>query len=263
MRCATYTTAEKYSLIKLAELLREDEEHEVADLKFFQDSLCAKYADGHVFFFSYGCFATWNLEPLQEKQLIDLLRRVAKNPLDYHFEEFEYKIGQKAQVVQDIITLEEKGDLVIQMLSVSYGLSQSIILSRFEDRVINRIEQTKHIPQELAEKGKISLSGRDIKKQIGSLFMERSSINLHSDILDVPGFFWDHPSHQELYTMTISDQELKARTLVLNTRLNIIRELFEVLNDALHNRHSAILEWIIILLIFIEVVLTISLHLLG
>lgn len=262
MRCANYTTAEEYDLRKLNGLLKEHEE-EASDLRFFQDALYARYAEGHVFFFSYGCFVAWSLEPIQEKQLIELLRRVAKNSLEYNWEEFNYKIGEKAQVARDIITLDNKKDLIPQMLSISYGLSQSITLSRFEDRVLNRINQTKHVPQELAEKGRISLSRREISKQIGSLFMERNSINLHSDILDVPGFFWEHPEHEELYIMTINDQDLKARTTVLNTRLDIIRELFEVLNDALNNRHSALLEWIIILLIFIEVILTISLHLLS
>ena len=92
------------------------------------------------------------------------------------------------------------------------------------------------------------------------MFIERNSVNLHTDILDTPAFFWDHPEFEPLYNMTRADLDVDARTKVLNTRLDIVRELFEVMGDELNNRHAAMLEWIIIILICIEVVLTLLTH---
>ena len=43
------------------------------------------------------------------------------------------------------------------------------------------------------------------------------------------------------------------RGQVLNKRLDIIKELFDMLASELHNSHSNKLEWIIIVLIMIEV----------
>ena len=40
---------------------------------------------------------------------------------------------------------------------------------------------------------------------------------------------------------------------VLNKRLDIIKELFDMLASELANRHSNTLEWIVIILIMIEV----------
>ena len=40
---------------------------------------------------------------------------------------------------------------------------------------------------------------------------------------------------------------------VLNKRLDIIKELFDMLASELHNSHSNKLEWIVIILIMIEV----------
>ena len=46
---------------------------------------------------------------------------------------------------------------------------------------------------------------------------------------------------------------LSARVEVLNKRLDIIKELFDMLASELANRHSNTLEWIVIILIMVEV----------
>ena len=48
--------------------------------------------------------------------------------------------------------------------------------------------------------------------------------------------------------------EMDSRVEVLNTRLNMLKDLLGVLNQQMENDHSTKLEWIIIWLIVIEVV---------
>jgi uncharacterized Rmd1/YagE family protein len=259
MRCVNYTTAEEYNLKGLSKHFASIPGG-FKDIRKFDDALHASYKDGHIFFFTYGCFVTWNLQPSDDKTIIDILRTVSSAYIELDHDEFEYEFGKKLKVSQDNITLVEGDDVLYQMMAVSHGLSQSMKLSYFEDRVLKRINETKHIPEELANHGRIPMSRRQISKQIGALFLDRSSVNIHSDILDTPVFFWDHPEYDELYQMTIKDQDLHARTAVLNTRLDIIRDLFQVLNDQINLRHSVFLEWIIIILISMEVTLTIVLH---
>jgi uncharacterized Rmd1/YagE family protein len=259
MRCANYTTAEEYNLIALSKDLKVNPQG-FKDIRKFDDALYAAYNDGHVFFFSYGCFVSWNIEADDEKKIREIVGRFSTDPVVLQSDEFEYEYGKKQKVAQDIITLVNGDDILYQMMAVSHGLSQSMKLGYFEDRVLKRINETKHIPEELATHGRIPMSRRQISKQIGALFLDRSSVNIHSDILDTPVFFWDHPEYEELYFMTIKDQDLHARTAVLNTRLDIIRDLFQVLNDQINLRHSVFLEWIIIILISMEVLLTIFVH---
>lgn len=259
MRCANYTTAEEYNLSLLTKNLASHTDG-FKDIQKFDDAVYAAFKQGHAFFFSYGCFVTWNLDAADDKKIADILHEVAKDLVELGNDEFDYEFGKKQKVAQDNITLVQGDDVIFQMLAVSHGLSQSMKLSYFEDRVLKRINETKHIPEELAKEGRINMSRREISRQIGSLFLDRSSVNIHSDILDTPVFFWDHPEYEEIYFMTIKDQDLHARTAVLNTRLDIIRDLFEVLNDQINLRHSVFLEWIIIILISMEVTLTIFLH---
>ena len=49
--------------------------------------------------------------------------------------------------------------------------------------------------------------------------------------------------------------EMSERTEVLNKRLDMLRELLDVLQQQMENSHALKLEWIVIWLIVIEVVL--------
>ena len=142
----------------------------------------------------------------------------------------------------------------------------------------------------MAVDGKIRLKKTAIAKRIGQLFVDRASINLHSDILDHPDFFWEDDEWLSLYLKTSKYLEIERRaevptkpkseglqgtsrlngttnsetttlsltitltpTQVLNKRLDIIKELFDMLASELHQSHSNKLEWIVIILIAIEV----------
>jgi len=96
----------------------------------------------------------------------------------------------------------------------------------------------------------------EIRKRMGELFNVRSSINLRLDVLDSPDFFWEYPELEPLYLQVAADEELQKRLEVLNKRLNVVHEMFEMLGNELNHQHSSRLEWTIICLIVIEVVLT-------
>ena len=127
-----------------------------------------------------------------------------------------------------------------------------------EKSVTELLTSTTPIQQELAKTGSVSLSKKEISQQIGHLFSERYSVNLHSDILDTPEFFWRRPSYEPLYLMTAEFQDIKVRQGILNHRLDMIQELYSVLSNELNYKHSARIEITIVILITIEVILALS-----
>ena len=93
---------------------------------------------------------------------------------------------------------------------------------------------------------------------MGELFIERSSINLHLDVLDAPEFFWEYPEVEPLYKIMSIYLDISMRVDALNQRLDVLHELLEMLGNELNHQHSSRLELVIIWLIVIEVVMTIS-----
>jgi uncharacterized Rmd1/YagE family protein len=77
------------------------------------------------------------------------------------------------------------------------------------------------------------------------------------NVLDTPEFFWEHPEHEGIYQITAAELGLQTRVRALNSQLDVIHDLFEMLSNELNHQHSSRLEWAIILLIVLEVALVI------
>jgi len=257
MFCYSYALGEQIDIKKLQHGLMPHYKCEQ-----IEDAIILETPDTRIIVFNYGCAVIWLLsnQDQETKKLIHLLSPFVVRPHPLISDEFEYEITNKAAVKSDKIFLRTDESLNYQMLAVSYALSQSAKLAFFEERIYQTIEETRYIPLALAKSGRINLSHKKIAQKIGELYIERSWVNLHTDILDSPEFFWDNPEYDELYNMARADLSLTQRTSVLNTRLDIIRELFEVLGDELKSRHSTLLEWSIVIMIFIEVTMTFLIH---
>jgi len=253
-RCTTYSSAVTYPLKKVSQAL-----HTKHDIFWFRDVIyvsCKSHddlLDRGAFVFPYGAVVMWGLSPQQETAILATLKKHEDQSYEAtEKESYTYTYGAKASVAKDQITLPSS--LLEAKLAFSHGLAQSIKLSVFEGTAQKTIAKTKAIPAQLAKYGKIPLSRKQIRKMRGSLFIERSSINLHFDVLDVPEYFWEHFELEPIYTLIANYLDLETRVEVLNQRLDIIHDLFEVLGNELNHQHSSRLEWIIILLIAIEVV---------
>lgn len=243
-----YCTAEAYVMPTLFQFLQKNYMP-----TRFKDVIHLSYPLGKdIFYFSYGTIVLWGFLPEEEAEILKELKEYEMNSLDIpEYDELTFSYGNPFKIYQDDVTLSEPSTLT--KLAISYGISQSVKLTAFENKIKDTILKTRNLPEELVKKGKIPLTRKQISKKIGGLFLERSSINLHTDILDTPEFFWEYPELESLYRTTTNYLDLRPRVEVLNKRLNIVKELFEMLGGELNHRHSSRLEWIIILLIFVAV----------
>lgn len=209
----------------------------------------------NLFCFSYGSLVSWGLPKDQAINFLHEIRFYEVQHFDeIETDEFTYIYGDIQKVADDEITLPNKD--ILTKLAISHAIAQSVKLGSFETRIQKTFDHTKYIPEDLARFGRISLSKREIRRKMGELFIERSSINLHAGVLDTPEFFWEYPEMESIYKMIAIYLDLETRVIVLNQRLDVMHELFEMLGTELNHQHSSRLEWTIIWLIIIEVILT-------
>lgn len=116
-------------------------------------------------------------------------------------------------------------------------------------------------------------------KKTGELFGLRHRINLSSDLLDLPDFYWEREHLETLYRSTCNYFSISTRLKVslqqqylltvflhslinhsfwrffqtMNTKINHCLELVELLSHHLSDKHHIRLEWMIIVLIMVEV----------
>lgn len=208
--------------------------------------------------FPYGTVVHWHVGLDEQLKLRALLQCFAERPHEEIEEEaYTYSIdGEQNRILQDHIELQSGEPMLL--LALSHAMAQSIKLSQFEANAIKTIESTRHLPQSLAREGKIKLGRLAIAKIRGQLFLTKSDIILNYDLLDTPEFFWEHTEYEPVYAIAANYLEIRQRTDVLSKKLETIHELLEMLADEQKHQHSAILEWIIIWLIAVEIGISIA-----
>lgn len=251
MECCAFCTASSYQIKPLFESLKAQ-----YTSSLMRDVIHVEFSKGvDLFYFPFGAVVCWGVPLEKGKQYLNLVENFAIKPLNEIEEEhFTFTYGDKYQFIEDNLVLPN--DLAMTKLTVSHGFAQSVKLGAFEHTISSSFEKTRQIPINLASKGKIPLSRKEIRKKMGALFLDRSSINLHVDVLDTPEFFWEHPELEPMYLDVANELDIQNRGQVLNQRLDVLRELFEMLGNELNHQHSSRLEWIIIWLILIEVIIT-------
>lgn len=266
MRCLSFCTANKYQLLPLADFFKADG----YIVTFYRDVLhLAKPGQlFDLFFFANGCFIAWGLNQRREAEILKQIKPFAIDPLErIETDRFVYLHGERTKIVTHrrlktgVIRIEDsEARNVLIKLAISYGLAQSVKLEAFEESIQKTINNNQHIPHQLMQKGYISLSRKAISKHIGEIFTERSSVNLSSEYFDIPEYFWEFPDLEKYYLMTERYLDFSKRVTALNHKLDVLHELFDVLNNQLQHRYSSTLELIIILLIFIEIVISLLPH---
>ncbi len=180
-------------------------------------------------------------------------------------DEFSYQIGNRTSIEShdffdvDCLTIEDNSDEL--RLSLSYGFSQSVKLQYFETIIEALIEKYNPMIQSLTIEGAMPISRKQIRQVIGEILGAKSEMNLISNFLYHPKYFWQHPTLEAHYTMLERYLHIQRRVNAINHRLDTLNEIFDMFNGYLENRHAHALEVIIIVLITIEIVFAVlNLH---
>lgn len=223
---------------------------------------------GQVFFFDYGVVVFWDFSEAEEHYFLRWLEPVEQSKLsasNREVEEFhmQYRPVGQPRIFNDVIILRQlvddgpdatEQDLMIK-LTISHSIAQSVKLTLFEGLIDDTIDSTKHIPSFMARTGKVPLKRRDIIRKIGHLFVMRMNVNLISPILDTPELFWSEPALGPVYEASRAYLEIGQRVQLLNQRVSVLSDLLEMLKEHLTAAHGEFLEWIIIILIAIEILI--------
>lgn len=259
-RCVSFCTAYSYDLPAIANSLKNN--HYELSLSRHMLHVRDEAKNQDIFLFDHGSFVCWGLYNKQELQWLDKIRPYSNSLLPKtERDHFCFKISnEKTSIFAhkrykiDLINLRDD-DYEIK-LAISYGLAQSIKLETFEAAVQYTIEVTANIPSNIARYGAIYLSRRSILKRIGEIFEVRSLINLSSEYLDTPEFFWQNTNLEPYYIMTKQFLDIPSRLGALNHKLDVLQELLDILNNQALHSYSSRLEITIIILILIEIAIS-------
>jgi uncharacterized Rmd1/YagE family protein len=277
-----YATCEEYNLEKIKEYLIEKNVYK--PIESFDDPIVKGGADvlhavanyqvssepRHIFFFREGSVVFWNTPELECHSVLDFLKRyqIGSYHKDLIYNEREVltysydSASKKTQLVANNFCLSSgqgrsNVDLELEKFTLSNAMSLSVKLAIWEASLGQYIDSIEYVVEDLKCGKTLTISRKEVMRKTGELFALRHSINLSSDLLDVPDFYWENDDLETLYLQLCSYFSIPRRTRVMNEKLNHCMELVELLSSHLSDRHHVRLEWMIIVLIMIEVVIEI------
>jgi uncharacterized Rmd1/YagE family protein len=105
----------------------------------------------------------------------------------------------------------------------------------------------------LVNRGKLDISGKKLKQYIGRTLLLRNRIAENIYVFDSPPETWENESLNKIDNDLKRTFDLQVRVRTISEGLAIIKDNLELFRALLQHRYSNILEWIVILLILIEV----------
>jgi uncharacterized Rmd1/YagE family protein len=174
-------------------------------------------------------------------------------------------LGEKLSEEFDIETNAPKNKLGYNKIEITtadievlrlimLNVSQSVALDHFNHQTNILLEETNYHTQILEKKGKLDLSGINLKKYIGRTLNIKNRIAENLYIFDSPEETWEDENLNKLDIGLKKTFDLQARFRTIQEGLQIVKENLELFKDLLQYRNSVVLEWIIIILILVEVV---------
>lgn len=144
---------------------------------------------------------------------------------------------------------------LLEKYALSDAMSLSVKLGIWEKNLEEFSEQLGQLSDNLKSGKSLKINSEDVLKYLGELLTMRHVVNLDSHFLDQPDFYWDREQLEPIYSELNTYFTIAKRTRLFNDKLNHCIDLMEILKQHLSDRHHVRLEWIIIWLIFVEVLI--------
>jgi uncharacterized Rmd1/YagE family protein len=134
-----------------------------------------------------------------------------------------------------------------------FNLAQSVALDYYHNVTENLLTEIKGFTRDLERTGKLSISRRAMIKFIGKALNTQNDIADNIYIFDAPEQVWDDEYLDKLHKGLMKHFDLRVRFSEIEYTLRIIEDNLSVFREISNQRESSILEWIIIVLILVEV----------
>jgi len=215
------------------------------------DVLLMKIGLKDCFVFCSGCLVCWGCTPDEVELAKNAVQHVLVGPFapkDVEEDSVDlYTDGKPALRVG-------QGPHTFDRVALACALAQSVYLGILEKRIDRAVAQTRSIPETMAQTGHVHHSSKGVGMMVGQMLLLRSMVNLQTDLLDTPEFFWEYDKYEAMYLSCREQLDVDQRVVVVNQRIEVLQDVYDVLESELNVRQNTRREWIIIALIALETI---------
>ncbi len=213
-----------------------------------------KYGQGYVFILNYGVVVFANVDDVHCSTFISLLAKYSVNHLDIRLQ--EDFIIEKKEILQpefsyNSLLVSEINDDVIRIVMLQ--VAQSLALDFYQDVAQQLFDDTVNLTNQLELHGKLRISKRILLRFIGKTLNTKNRIIDNLYIYDTPPVVWEDEFLGKINDGLTKTFDISIRFKELEYMLKRVESNLSVFVELVNAEESKRLEWIVIILIFIEI----------
>lgn len=207
-----------------------------------------------VFLFSFGTGVFINCEFHEITDIVNYLNKIDKGITlkDKKFcDDFVINISDMNEINNDFINITELTDYHYEI--VSTVLAKSVSLEKIEKNIDILSDELEELVF-LLEKGNLKLKENKIAKIWSRILGFKHNMISYIMLLDKPEITWVNSDAERLFEKMSKNFELNYRYETINKKTQIFSDIIEAFSGLAGSKKSNRLEWIVIILIFLETV---------
>lgn len=260
---SAYALTKEFELNSIAKYFNIEKKYKwedslVLNNQHLEDILGTLKNSKFVHIYSFGSIVLINFSDEEMTSFIKFLEsnfNTSINPFTLKYtDEYELKISdaEPHSISNDyaICPVDKVGDIDI----ISLVLARSAALDKLENGISKVIDEVEDII-EVLEKGKLNLNDKDLAKMAARIFGFRYTSISYIMLLDKPDITWEDIDIDDFYYELAELFELEDRYNGAKKKLEFLTDMTEVFSSLTYERRSTRLEWMIIVLIAVEILL--------
>ncbi len=185
-------------------------------------------------------------------KIYDLFRGIQQ--LRYK-DDYALKRGNTGETVitNDYAVMPELDQVFVDI--ICFVIAKSVALDQIEDKIDTVLDDVEGLIEQL-KLGKLRITDEKLAKLAATILTFKYASISYIMVLDKPEVTWDNPEADRLYGTMANLFELSQRFQEIKHKSDTLKDVLEVVTGLSHAERSTRLEWIIIGLIFFEILLS-------
>ncbi len=209
--------------------------------------------DKYQYYFNYGVVVFSGHSDEEIKLAIKAIHLFHRNPLPTWLrDDHEITVENGDMKFEFNRVVVNRLDAKVYRIAM-FNIAQSVALDRYHEITENLLTEIRGFTNHLETTGKLKISRKNMLKFIGKALNTQNDIADNIYIFDAPELVWDDEFLDKLHQGLMKHFDLRVRFSEIEYTMRIIEDNLSVFREISHQRESNTLEWIIILLILVEV----------
>lgn len=215
--------------------------------------------DKLVYVFHFGSMVFINF---QHHEIMDVVKYVLKletqiiAPDIFAYSDdykLEFNIIEPPAINNDFMIVSEKSDYQLEIVSTI--LAKSVALEKNEIAIDTMLDRIEAVINDL-NRGKLGVSDEDLAKMLAKILSFKLNTISYIMLLDNPDITWNNVEAATLYNKLSLLFELSDRYEKIRQKIEMLIDITEAFSEMAHAKRGTRLEWLVIVLIAIEIILS-------